>query len=335
VELDALALVVGPQDAARAAATAELEGYGGWFAAETAHDPFLTLAMAATATERIALGTGIAVAFARNPMDVAQSADDLQRLSGGRFVLGLGSQVRPHVTRRFSMPWSSPAARMEEFIAACKAIWAAWHDGAELDFRGQFYEHTLMTPFFTPPAHGHGAPPVWLAAVGPLMTAAAGRVADGLLCHSFTTERYLREVTLPALHAAVDGAGRERAEVGVGLGVFVVSGHDEQEWDRAAAFVRSQIAFYGSTPAYRRVLELHRWEGLGAELTTLSKQGRWEEMAGLVDDEVLGAFAVVAEPDRVGPAIADRFGDVVDRVNLYTVFRPTPQELAEVRAAIA
>ncbi|MFP5308359.1 MAG: TIGR03617 family F420-dependent LLM class oxidoreductase [Actinomycetes bacterium] len=335
MQLDELALVVGPQDAPAAARRAEEEGFAGWFAAETAHDPFLTLAMAATTTERITLGTGIAVAFARSPMDVAQSADDLQRLSGGRFVLGLGSQVQAHVTRRFSMPWSAPAARMEEFIAACKAIWAAWHDGTRLDFRGEFYEHTLMTPFFTPPPHGHGAPPVWLAAVGPLMTATAGRVADGLLCHSFTTERYLREVTLPALHDGVDAAGRDRAEVGVGLGVFVVSGHDEQERDQAAAFVRGQVAFYGSTPAYRRVLELHGWEQLGVELTALSKQGRWEEMAALVDDEVLDAFAVVADPADVGPAIADRFGDVVDRVNLYTTFRPTPDEREAMRDAIA
>ena len=335
MQLDELALVVGPQDAPAAARRAEEEGFAGWFAAETAHDPFLTLAMAATATERITLGTGIAVAFARSPMDVAQSADDLQRLSGGRFVLGLGSQVQAHVTRRFSMPWSAPAARMEEFIAACKAIWAAWHDGTGLDFRGEFYEHTLMTPFFTPPPHGHGAPPVWLAAVGPLMTATAGRVADGLLCHSFTTERYLREVTLPALHDGVDAAGRDRAEVGVGLGVFVVSGHDEQERDRAAAFVRGQVAFYGSTPAYRRVLELHGWEQLGVELTALSKQGRWEEMSALVDDEVLDAFAVVADPADVGPAIAARFGDVVDRVNLYTTFRTTPDEREALRRAIA
>jgi len=199
------------REAGPAAAAQEAQGYDGLWTAETAHDPFFPLLLASQSTEHVELGTGIAVAFARNPMNLAQIAWDLQAASGGRFILGLGSQIKPHITKRFSMPWSHPAARMREMILAIRAIWAAWNDGTKLDFQGDFYTHTLMTPFFDPGPNPHGNAKIFLAGVGELMTEVAGEVCDGFLCHSFTTERYLREVTLPALERGAAKGGRTRA----------------------------------------------------------------------------------------------------------------------------
>jgi len=296
----------------------EEQGYDGLWSAETAHDPFLPLALAAQTTERAELGTGIAVAFARNPMLLAQVGWDLQAASGGRFILGLGSQIEPHITRRFSMPWSAPAARMREMIEAIRAIWASWQDGTKLDFRGDFYTHTLMTPFFNPGPNPHGAAKIFLAGVGQRMTEVAGEVSDGFLCHAFTTDRYLREVTLPALERGATSAGRSLADIEISGPAFVVTGTTEEKMADSAAKTRRQIAFYGSTPAYRPVLELH---GLGAmqdDLNAMSKQGRWEEMGDLVTDDVLDLFAVVAEPEDLADAVAARFGDVVQRLSFYT-----------------
>lgn len=337
MKVDALTLAGDPAAAVAEARAAEERGYDGWFTAETAHDPFLAVGVTAAATTRIELGTAIAVAFARTPMDVAYSANDLQALTGGRFVLGLGSQVEPHVTKRFGMPWSHPAARMREFVLALRSIWDAWATGERLEVRGEFYRHTLMTPFFSPGPNPYGPPPVQLAAVGPRMTAVAGEVADGLLCHAFTTERYLREVTLPALATGAQRSGRDADELTVNLGVFVVSGYDDEQRDQAAAFVRGQIAFYGSTPAYRPVLALHGWEELATELNSLSRRGAWEEMAARIDEEVLDTFAVVGDPDELGARIVARYGDVVDRLSLYTSFTfadaDWPAFLATVRGA--
>ena len=235
-------------------------------------------------------------------MQLAYTAHDLQAYSGGRFILGLGSQIKPHIERRFSMPWSHPAPRMREFIMAMRAIWSAWNDGAKLSFRGDFYQHTLMTPFFSPPPAPGGAPEVFLAAVGEAMTTVAGEVADGLLVHAFSTERYLREVTLPALSAGLAASGRSRAAVEVSMLAMIATGATEEEMARAVAGTRQQIAFYGSTPAYRGVLDRHGWAGLGDELNSLSRSSRedkWEAMGALIDDEVLHAFAVVAEPADV------------------------------------
>lgn len=330
-----MSLTPDPATAGRDAAAAEDAGYDGWFASEVTHDPFITLALAADATDTIELGTAIAVAFARNPMDVAYSANDLQVLSDGRFALGLGSQIKPHIEKRFSAEWSHPAPRMREFILALRSIWAAWNDGEKLDFRGEFYRHTLMTPFFAPEPHEHGAPTVQLAAVGELMTKVAGEVADGVLCHAFTTERYLREVTLPALERGVEEAGRTSGCVEVSLGVFVVTGNDDEGRQATADAARGQVAFYGSTPAYRKVLELHGWGGLHEELHALSRQGKWQEMAASIDDDVLDAFAVVADPGDVGRVVRERFGDVVDRVSFYTPFEFEPDLLEQVRADLA
>ena len=298
----------------------EAAGYSGAWTAETSHDPFLPLLLAAEHTDKLEIGTSIAVAFARNPMTLANTAWDLQAYSQGRFILGLGSQIKPHITKRFSMEWSHPAARMREMILAMRAIWNTWLTGEKLDFRGEFYTHTLMTPFFTPPAsdlEGFGPPKVFLAGVGELMTEVAGEVCDGFLCHGFTTEKYLREVTIPALERGRAKAGKTMEGFEIVGPSFVVTGTNDEELEAAATGTRQQIAFYGSTPAYRGVLELHGWEGLQDELNTLSKQGKWVEMGNLIDDEILNTFAVVAEPDRVAAELNTRYGDVVSRLSFY------------------
>jgi probable F420-dependent oxidoreductase len=301
----------------------EKAGYDGLWASESAHDPFLPLLLAAEHTERIEVGTAIAVAFARSPMQLAYTAHDLQSYSGGRFTLGLGSQVRAHIERRFSMPWSHPAPRMREFIMAMRAIWSAWNDGTALSFRGDFYAHTLMSPFFAPPPAAGGAPKVFLAAVGEAMTEVAGEVADGLLLHAFCTERYLREVTLPALGRGLAKSGRSRADVAVSRLLLIATGRTEEEMARAVAGTRAQIAFYGSTPAYRGVLARHGWGALADELHALSRSARddkWQAMGALIDDDVLHAFAVVAEPGAVAAQILRRLRGLADRVSFYPAY---------------
>ena len=295
----------------------EQDGYSGLLSAETSHDPFLPLALATQQTERIELMTAIAVGFARNPMVLAHIAWDLQALSGGRFMLGLGSQIQAHITKRFSMPWSRPAARMEEMIHAIRAIWDAWQTGERLNFRGEFYRHTLMTPMFSPGPIDVAPPPILISAVGPLMTRVAGRAADGLVCHAFQTAEYLRAVTLPNVDAGLAAAGRDRSEFQISMPVFVVSGFREEEVAAKAARTREQIAFYGSTPAYRPVLEHHGWGGAQTELNRLSKRGMWKEMGDVIDDEMLDAFAIVAEPDDVPARIAERFSGSLDRLQFY------------------
>ena len=313
--------------AGAAARALEDAGYAGAWTAETNHDPFFPLLMAAGATTTLELGTSIAVAFARNPMTLANTAWDLQAYSRGRFVLGLGSQIKPHITKRFSMEWSHPAPRMREFVLAMRAIWDTWLTGAPLAFRGEFYTHTLMTPFFTPDRadlDGFGPPKVFLAGVGPLMTEVAGEVCDGFICHGFTTERYLREVTMPALRRGREKAGKTMDGFEIVGPSFVVTGNDEQELDAARTGTKQQIAFYGSTPAYREVLELHGWGGLQEQLNALSKQGRWVDMGNLIDDDVLNTFAVVGEPEQIAPELHRRYGDVVQRVSFYAPYKSDP-----------
>ena len=310
----------GDGDFAEQARRVEAAGYDGAWAAEIGHDPLLMLAGAATATTRVSLGTGIVVAFGRSPMITAMVANDVQSLSRGRLLLGLGSQIKPHIEKRYSMPWSHPAPRMREYILAMRAIWATWNDAQPLNFRGEFYRHTLMTPFFSPRPHSYGAPKVFLAAVGELMTEVAGEVADGLLVHGFTTERYLREVTTPALARGLATAGRDPATFQVSYSGLVVTGRSDEEMDAARDAVKSQIAFYGSTPAYRGVLELHGWGDLQTELNALSRVGDWATMATLIDDEVLETFAVVAPVGEVASIVAQRFADVVDRFSLYVPY---------------
>ena len=324
----------GGVDLRSAAAAAERDGVDGFWLSEVKHDPFLGLTLAATVTERIELGTAIAVAFARNPMSTAVQANDLQALSRGRVLLGLGTQIKPHITRRFSMPWSHPAPRMREYVLALRAIWDCWQNGTKLDFRGEFYSHTLMTPMFTPERHEFGPPKVLIAGVGSTMTEVAGEVADGFLAHGFTTERYVREVTVPALRRGREKAGANLDGFVVQGSPFVAVGRTEQELAAAKDAVRGQIAFYGSTPAYRGVLDLHGWGELGEDLHELSLTGRWAEMGPLIGDDVLDAFAVVGEPGTVGAELVRRYGDVFDRVTLYMPYSAAPEVTAEITEAL-
>jgi probable F420-dependent oxidoreductase len=321
---------LGPLESAAAdAAAAEAAGYAGAFTGEVNSDPFLPLALGAASTERIQLGTSIAVAFARSPMALAYTAYDLQRFSGGRFMLGLGSQVKAHVARRYSMQWGRPAVQMRDFVLAMQAIWQSWSQGSPLDFESEHYTHTLMTPTFIPPAHEFGAPAVFVAGVGDAMTRVAGEVADGFLCHGFTTERWIRERTLPALEEGRRRAGKTMDGFTIKAAMFLATGTDEQT-EAAVAAIRSQLAFYASTPAYKSILELHGWGDLRPELTALSKQGQWKQMSGLIDDEMLAAFAVIAPPDEAPALVAKRCAGAIDRVS-FIYSKPRENLVAALR----
>ena len=323
---------VGIDQIVRVARELEYVGYDGALTAETSHDPFLPALLAAEHTERLEVGTGIAVAFARNPMTLANVGYDLHTFSKGRFRLGLGSQIKAHIEKRFSMPWSHPAARMRELILAIRAIWDCWNEGTKLDFRGEFYSHTLMTPFFVPGPNPYGVPSIQLAAVGEKMTEVAGEVADGIILHGFTTERYVREVTLPALERGWARAGKSRADFEISGPLFVVTGTSDEELERARQGTKQQIAFYGSTPAYRGVLELHGWGDLQDDLNRLSKQGEWVQMGELITDDVLDAFAVVAAPEDIPKALLARYGDLVDRLSFYAPYRSDPDRWKQILA---
>ena len=303
MKLDAT-IACDPVAGAALAAGLEADGYDGVWTAETQHDPFLPLATAAVSTSSVTLGTAIATAFTRSPMVTAMASWDLQRASRGRFVLGLGTQVRAHNVRRFSVPWEAPAPRLRELVEALRHIWGAFQGEHPMRFRGAYYRHDLMTPFFDPGPIEWPAPPIWLAAVTPTMYKLAGEVADGIHVHVFHTARYLREVALPAL-------GSRRSELTLASGVFVVLGG-------AADDVRLQIAFYGSTPTYRPVFEVHGWDGLQEKLHGLMAQGDFAGMAAAIDDEVLAEFAVLADDwDDAWRQIRRRYDGILDRVGVY------------------
>jgi probable F420-dependent oxidoreductase len=311
---------------------AEEMGYAALLSAEIGHDPFMPLALAAEHTERIQLATGIAVGLSRSPVHLAHAAHDLQRFSQGRFILGVGSQVRAHIEKRFSATWSHPTERMKDPIGAVRAIWRTWDDGEPLRYEGPFYRHTLMTPFFSPPRNEYGPPPIYLAASGPEMTAVGGEVADGLMLHALTSTDSLREITLPALRTGLAATGRSRDDVELYAPIFVITGDTDEELEVADRAVRLQLAFYASTPAYRHVLAFHCCGDLPDRLNALSKEGRWRDMGGLVDDEVLALFSVTGKPEEIGPAILTRFGGLLDRVALYAPYRYEPEPWARVLA---
>ena len=296
----------------------EALGYDGAISVETSHDPFLPLALAAEHSDRVELLTSVAIALARSPMTVAYTAYDLQVLSRGRMILGLGSQIKPHIEKRFSMTWSAPAPRMREFILAVRAIWQAWNTGERLDFRGRSYQHSLMTPFFSPPPSPYGPPRIFLGALGDRMCEVSGEVSDGVLIHPFTTASYITERQLPAIQRGLARAGRARENFEVGISPFVVTGPDEQAMDAMRQATRQQIAFYGSTPAYRTVLEHHGWGDAQDELNALSKRGRWTEMADVITDEILDAFVVQAPYDEVPDALAERYAGLADRMSFFS-----------------
>jgi probable F420-dependent oxidoreductase len=300
----------------------EALGYDGLFTFEGPHDPFFPLAIAAEHTERVELATAIALAFPRSPMHLAQMAHDLQVFSRGRFVLGLGSQVRTHIEKRFSAVWDRPVARMRELVQAVRAIWRTWNEHAKLDFRGEFYRHTLMTPVFDPGPSPHGPPRIFLAGVGAPMTRVAGEVADGLFVHPLHSPDFLRATTLPAIARGLASSGRSRDDLEIACQTLVITGFTDEEIAQSEMATRMQLAFYGSTPAYRVVLEAHGWGAVQDELNALSKQGRWVEMGALVSDEMLDAFTARCPPDELPGRLRARYAGLVDRLSLVCHSRP-------------
>ena len=299
------------------AADAEAIGFDGLWAAEAQHNPFLQVAAAGLATERLMVGTNVAVAFARSPMVTAQAAWDLAEATGGRFVLGLGSQVKAHVVRRFSAEFSHPGPRLREYVLALRHIFAAFGRQTPLKFEGEFYRFNLLTPFFAPDPTMAWPIPIYLAGVNRFMARIAGEVADGLCVHPLHSPRYLAAVVRPAVAEGAAAAGRATEDVSLVVPVFCITGATPAEVDAQRRSVRQQLAFYGSTPAYRPVLELHGWGDLQTELHTLSKRGAWDDMAALIDDDVLDTFAVVGALDTIAAKVRSRFEGLVDRFNVY------------------
>lgn len=308
----------------------EAAGYDGIYSFEGQHDAMFPLLLAAEHTERVQLTTAVVIAFGRTPMTLAQSAYDLQLASRGRFNLGLGTQIRPHIEKRYSMQWSKPAARMREMVLAIRAIWASWHEGAKLDFRGEFYTHTLMTPFFNPGPSPYGVPRIFLGGVGPRMTEVAGEVADGFMVHPFSTEKFMRETTLPALERGLSLSGRTLADLEVAFPLMVIVAGSEEELDAGRTAMRPRLAFYGSTPAYKVVLDAHGWGDLQPELNRLSKTGDWATMASLITDEIVDTFVVSGRPDDIGGLVRKRYGDMVQRVSFDTPNSLDSEQVARV-----
>ena len=306
----------------RTARAAEELGFAGLWTSETKHDAFLPLAIAATGTGRLDLGTSVAIAFSRSPMEMAQTAWDLQDLSDGRLLLGLGTQVKAHVTRRFSMPWGRPAARLREYILALRAIWESFQTEVPLQFEGEFYRHTLMTPFFNPGPIEHPRIPVYIAGVNTRLARLAGELCDGFHVHPFHSPEYIRQTVKPAIFEGAARAGRDPGRVELATSVFVVPPENTQGTEEQRESVRSHLAFYASTPTYRTVLEAHGWQEVGERLGTLAREKKWREMPTLISDEMLRAFAVEAAADEVGPALEERYAGLMDRASLYLPFVP-------------
>jgi probable F420-dependent oxidoreductase len=313
---------------------AEAMGFGGAWTSETAHDAFLPLVLAAEHTTRLTLGTSIAVAFPRSPMTTAYIAWDLQRLSGGRFVLGLGTQVKGHIQRRYGLAWDAPGPRLRDYIRALRAIWDCWQQGTPLSYQGEHYSHTLMTPFFNPGPIDYPRVPIHIAGVQEYMCRLAGELCDGLHIHPFHSEKYLREILLPAVERGLHESGRTRADVCLVSSAFVVTGETADTMQAAREDVRRQIAFYASTPNYRLILECHGWGQIAKELTRLSLRADWEGMAALVSDEMLEAFAVVGNPSEVPEKLRRRYDGLLDRLSVYDTFEPA-RSLTSQRALLA
>ncbi len=302
---------------------AEDLGVGALWSAETKHDPFLPLAVAAANTSRIQLGTAIAVAFPRSPMVLAHTAWDLQKASGGRFVLGLGTQVKAHNLRRFSVAWEPPGPRLREVVLALRAIWDCWQRGAPLDFRGQSYRFDLMTPFFNPGPIEHPRIPIYIAAVNPYMAQMAGEICDGLHVHSFHSPKYLREVIRPAVEVGLGKSGRPRKDFTFRASTMVVVGDDADELERSRRAVKQQIAFYASTRTYQAVLAVHGLDHLVPQLHAKSLEGDWQGMADLISDETLDHFAVTATWETLAGKLRERYDGICDRTQLYPAFQPS------------
>jgi probable F420-dependent oxidoreductase len=307
-----------PDGAALAAERAVAQGYDGFFTAETKSDPFLPLAIAAQTAPRLELGTGIAVAFPRSPMVTAMTAWDLARLSKGKFMLGLGTQVKAHIVRRFSTVWDSPGPRLRDYIGALRAIWESWQTSTPLNYEGDFYRFSLMTPFFDPGPIKHPNIPVYIAGVGPYLSQLAGEICDGFHVHPFHTVKYLDEAVIPRISAGATAGHRKAADLELVTAVFVMTGANQSEIEQAMEPVRQQISFYGSTPSYSPIFEANDWDFNG-ELRRMAKRGQWADMPSVVPDEAVHAVGVAAPIDRLGEAIRERYGDRIQRIGFYSL----------------
>lgn len=334
MKIDTTMVLDNPANAARLAAELEAIGYDGVYSFEGQHDPFLPLALASQMTSTVQLGTGIAVAFARNPMSLAYLANDMQLLSEGRFILGLGTQIQAHIEKRYSSVWSQPAARLRDMVLAIRAIFEAWQTGDRLRYEGEFYKHTLMTPAFSPGSNPFGIPPIYCGGFGPKMTEVVGEVADGFIAHPFHTPESIQKITLPALQNGFAAAGKKREDFTLAVNLIVGSGNDEASLKDAREKIRKQIAFYGSTPAYRPVLEVHGMGELQTQLNILSKDSHWDAMTALISDELLDAVAVVCPRNEMAARIRARCEGVFDRVNLVARYTPDESGWADVVQAL-
>lgn len=327
-----------PTEDLRAARTvyADLErvGYNRAFSFEAKHNPFIPLAVAGEHTSTIELGTAIAIAFARTPMTLANAAWDLQTVTGGRMTLGLGSQIKPHIEQRYSMPWTRPVGRMRELVLGIRAIWDAWETGNPLSFDGEFYTHTRMIPAFDPGPNPYGLPKIFTAGFGPQMTSIAGEVADGFLVHPVNTRDSLQKITLPAIEAGAQRAGRVLDDVEIVCVTIVVTGSTEEEFSNSKEAVRNQLAFYGTTPAYLPVFEMHGYGDLHPDLKRMAKENRWPEMAALIDDDLIETIAVVGKPADISDKIRKRLSGISDSVSLVNNRAPDPNHFAEVVAGL-
>ncbi len=298
---------------------AEEIGFDCIWMGETSRDPFIPLALAAEHTKRIKIGTSVCVAFPRSPMTVAYTAWDLQTLSHGRFVLGLGTQVRGHMERRFSVRWDPPGSKMREYVSALRTIWDCWQNGRPLNFRGGFYNFSLMTPFFDPGPIKYPHIPIHLAGVNPYMCRLAGEVCDGLHIHPFHSPKYVKEVVLPNIEKGLRESGRKRKDVQLVAGVFIVTGGSEEEIRQTEEYIRFQIAFYASTKTYKKVMELHGWGEISERLYRKSLKGDWASMAGEITDDIFETFAVKGKPHEVIEEVKNRHRGLADRLILYPI----------------
>lgn len=311
-------------DAAAEARRLAAEGFDGVYTLEGSRDPFLPLLLASEHAPQLDIATGIAVAFPRNPSHLAYTAWDLQRFSKGRFLLGIGSQIKAHIEKRFGIPFDPPAARMREYILAVKAFFDCWQDGRKLDFQGKFYRHTLMTPMFNPGPNPYGKPPILLGALGPKMTRVAGEVADGLIVHPFNTQPFVQQQQLPEVEAGLAASSRGRGDFIIQVTAICITGANAAEFEAAKQAVRGLLGFYGSTPAYRPPMEAVGVGDLQPTLNALSKEGRWDALAELIDDDFIRAFAVLGEPHTIAAQLWERYGAYADRLSIYAPYATAP-----------
>jgi probable F420-dependent oxidoreductase len=328
------ALITGLAEAAQAARNLEAAGFDGVYTFEGNRDPFYPLLLAAEHTSRLELTTAIAVAFPRNPMHLAYQAWDLQDFSRGRFLLGLGSQVRAHIENRFGAEFSRPAARMRELVLAIKAIWRCWHDGEKLRFEGDFYTHKLMTPVFNAGPNAFGKPPILIGGLGPKMIEASAEVADGVIIHPFNTRPYFHDLALPAIERGLAKGGRKRDEFSLSVHAMIITGKTQEEYDVADRTIRQLLGFYGSTPAYRPPMEACGLVELQEKLNAMSKQGQWLEMGELIDDDFVDAFCVRGEPETIAGKLRERYGKIADRLSIYAPYPAAPDLWPPIIAAL-